>query len=43
MESIPNTLATGTSKRNLIKSIRDLYSAKGTSEVSQTLYEIVTW
>ena len=32
MEAIPNTLATGTSKRNLIKSIRDLYSAKGTSE-----------
>ena len=32
MEAIPNTLATGTAKRNLIKSIRDLYSAKGTSE-----------
>ena len=43
MEAIPNTLATGTSKRNLIKSIRDLYSAKGTSEDLQTLYEIVTW
>lgn len=32
MEAIPNTLATGTAKRNLIKSIRDLYTAKGTSE-----------
>ncbi|SVB19211.1 uncharacterized protein METZ01_LOCUS172065, partial [marine metagenome] len=32
MESIPSTLATNTSKRNLLKNIRDLYSAKGTSE-----------
>ena len=32
MNSIPNTLATGVSKRNLIKNIRDLYAAKGTSE-----------
>ena len=32
MESIPLTLATNTSKRNLLKNIRDLYSAKGTSE-----------
>ena len=32
MQAIPFTLATGTSKRDLIKSIRDLYTAKGTSE-----------
>jgi|MDSW01.2.fsa_nt_gb hypothetical protein len=32
MEVIPNTLASGASKRNLIKSIKDLYTAKGTSE-----------
>ena len=32
MSIIPSSLATGLSKRNLIKSIRDLYSAKGTSE-----------
>jgi hypothetical protein len=32
MKVIPNTLASGVSKRNLIKSIKDLYSAKGTAE-----------
>ena len=32
MAAIPSTLATNTSKRNLLKNIRDLYSAKGTSE-----------
>ena len=32
MTAIPSTLATNTSKRNLLKNIRDLYSAKGTSE-----------
>ena len=32
MASIPSTLATNTSKRNLLKNINDLYSAKGTSE-----------
>ena len=32
MESIPSTLAENTSKRNLIKNIKDLYTAKGTSE-----------
>ena len=32
MNAVPNTLASGVSKRNLIKSIRDLYTAKGTSE-----------
>ena len=31
MTAIPSTLATNTSKRNLLKNIKDLYSAKGTS------------
>ena len=32
MNAIPSTLAEGVSKRNLIKNIRELYRAKGTSE-----------
>ena len=32
MTSIPSTLATNTSKRNLLKNIKDLYAAKGSSE-----------
>ena len=32
MIAIPETLASGVSKRNLIKNIKDLYAAKGTSE-----------
>ena len=32
MQSIPEELATGVNKRNLIKNIKDLYAAKGTSE-----------
>lgn len=32
MATIPNSLASNVSKRNLVKSIRDLYAAKGTSE-----------
>ena len=32
MQSIPEQLATGVNKRNLIKNIKDLYAAKGTSE-----------
>jgi hypothetical protein len=32
MEAIPNNLAAGVNKRNLIKNIKDLYAAKGTSE-----------
>ena len=32
MQAIPETLASGVNKRNLIKNIKDLYSAKGTSE-----------
>ena len=32
MVALPETLANGISKRNLIKNIKDLYAAKGTSE-----------
>ena len=32
MNDIPDSLASGVSKRDLIKNIRDLYTAKGTSE-----------
>ena len=32
MNAIPESLATGVSKRNLLKNIKDLYSAKGTSQ-----------
>ena len=32
MESIPEQLASGVNKRNLIKNIKDLYASKGTSE-----------
>ena len=32
MNAIPSTLASGTSKRNLLKNIKQLYTAKGTSE-----------
>ena len=32
IKAVPRTMASGLSKRNLIKNIRDLYSAKGTSE-----------
>ena len=32
MQSIPQSLASGISKRNLIKNVKDLYAAKGTSE-----------
>ena len=35
MAGIPNSLATGVSKRNLIKNIKDLYAAKGTTEATK--------
>ena len=40
MESIPTSLASGVSKRNLIKQIRDLYAAKGTSEGHKLFFRI---
>ena len=38
---IPRTIASETSKRNLIKSIRDLYSAKGSSEATKLFLRIL--
>ena len=40
MNAIPSTLASGVSKRNLIKSIKDLYAAKGTSEATKLFMRI---
>ena len=41
MESIPESLADGVSKRLLIKQIKDLYSAKGTSEGHKLFFRIL--
>ena len=41
MNAIPNTLASGVSKRNLNKNIRDLYSAKGTSEANKLFLRLL--
>jgi len=41
MESIPNTLAEGTEKRKLIKSIKDLYAAKGTEDAHKLFFRIL--
>ena len=40
MNAIPSTLASGVSKRNLIKNIKDLYAAKGTSEATKLFMKI---
>ena len=40
MNAIPSTLASGVSKRNLIKNIKDLYTAKGTSEATKLFMKI---
>ena len=39
MQSFPNTLADGLSKRKLLKSIRDMYTAKGTEDGLQTILQ----
>ena len=39
MNAIPETLATGVSKRNLIKNIKDLYGAKGTSKGHELFFK----
>ena len=41
LDSIPLALADGVSKRKLIKSIRDLYAAKGTSEGHKLFFRIL--
>ena len=40
MESIPTSLASGVSKRNLIKQIRDMYAAKGPSEGHKLFFRV---
>ena len=40
MNTIPSTLASGVSKRNLIKNIKDLYASKGTSEATKLFMRI---
>jgi len=39
MNAIPETLATGVSKRNLLKNIKDLYAAKGTSKGHELFFK----
>ena len=41
MESIPRTLASGTSKRDLIKNIKDLYASKGSSEATKLFLRLM--
>jgi hypothetical protein len=41
LTSIPNTLATGVSKRKLVKNIRDLYRAKGTKKGHETFFRLM--
>ena len=41
MTAIPNSLATSVSKRDLIKNIKDLYSAKGTKEGHELFFRIL--
>jgi hypothetical protein len=41
MTAIPNSLASGVSKRDLIKNIKDLYSAKGTKEGHELFFRIL--
>lgn len=41
MESLPNTLADGISKRKLLKNIKDMYSAKGTEDGHKLFFRIL--
>ena len=41
MTAIPNSLASSVSKRDLIKNIKDLYSAKGTKEGHELFFRIL--
>jgi hypothetical protein len=41
LNAIPSTLASGVSKRNLIKHIKDLYATKGTSEGHKLLLRLM--
>lgn len=41
MESLPQTVADGLSKRKLVKSIKELYSAKGTEDAHKMFFRIL--
>ena len=41
LTAVPNTLASGVSKRKLIKSIRDLYRAKGTRDGHEAFFRLL--
>ena len=41
MESLPNTLADGISKRKLLKNIKDMYAAKGTEDGHKLFFRIL--
>ncbi|SVD38774.1 uncharacterized protein METZ01_LOCUS391628, partial [marine metagenome] len=41
LTAVPNTLASGVSKRKLIKSIRDLYRAKGTKKGHELFFRLM--
>ena len=41
MTSLPSTLASGISRRNLIKNIKDLYAAKGTTDGHKLFFRIL--
>ncbi len=41
LTAVPNTLATGVSKRKLIKSVRDLYRAKGTKKGHESFFRLM--
>ena len=41
LTAVPNTLATGVSKRKLIKSVRDLYRAKGTRKGHELFFRLM--
>ena len=41
MDSLPNTLADGISKRKLLKNIKDMYAAKGTADGHKLFFRIL--
>ena len=41
LTAVPNTLASGVSKRNLVKSVRDLYRAKGTKAGHELFFRLM--
>ena len=41
MDALPNTLADGIAKRNLIKNIKDMYAAKGTADGHKLFFRIL--